>query len=63
MRAKVFILSLILATIVVVGLPNIALSTLATVFYSTTWTLTYRELGVLDAGHEDEEAQVDESAA
>jgi hypothetical protein len=37
------------AFIVVVGLPNLALSTLATVYYSTTWTLTYRELVVLDA--------------
>ncbi len=30
--------------IVVVGAPTLALNTLATVFYSTTWTLTYREL-------------------
>ena len=30
--------------------PNVALDTLATVFYSTTWTLTYRELVVIDSG-------------
>jgi len=36
--------------ILVVALPNIALTTLATVYYSTTWTLTYRELRVIDAG-------------
>ena len=35
--------------IVVVALPNLALNTLATVYHSTTWTLTYRELLVLDA--------------
>ena len=38
--------------IVVVGLPNLALNTLATVYHSTAWTLTYRELGVLDAGRD-----------
>ena len=34
--------------IVVVGAPSVALTTLATVFYSTTWTLTYRELKAID---------------
>jgi len=36
--------------IVVIAVPNLALSTLATVYYSTTWTLTYRELRALDGG-------------
>jgi hypothetical protein len=34
--------------IVVVGAPSVALATLATVFYSTTWTLTYRELKAIE---------------
>jgi hypothetical protein len=34
--------------IVLVGAPSVALSTLATVFYSTTWTLTYRELKAIE---------------
>lgn len=38
--------------IVVVGLPNLALNTLATVYHSTAWTLTYRELGALDVGQD-----------
>jgi hypothetical protein len=41
-------LVLVPAFILVVGLPNLALNTLATVYYSTAWTLTYRELDVLD---------------
>jgi hypothetical protein len=41
--------------ILLVSVPNVALSILATVFYSTTWTLTYRELRVLDQGREDTE--------
>jgi hypothetical protein len=41
--------------ILLVSAPNVALSILATVFYSTTWTLTYRELRVLDQGREDAE--------
>jgi hypothetical protein len=36
--------------IFVIALPNLALNTLATVFVSTTWTLTYRELSALDRG-------------
>jgi hypothetical protein len=36
--------------IVVVTLPNLALSTLATLYQSTVWTLTYRELLALDDG-------------
>jgi hypothetical protein len=36
-------------------LPNTALTTAATIFHSTTWTLTYRELKVLDDGKEDSE--------
>ena len=38
--------------LVVVGLPNLALNTLATVYHSTAWTLTYRELQVLDGGRD-----------
>lgn len=54
------ILILIPFMLLVVGLPNLALSTLATVFYSTTWTLTYRELRVLDVGApEDETPEVE----
>lgn len=41
--------------ILLVSVPNVALSILATVFYSTAWTLTYRELRVLDQGREDTE--------
>ena len=37
--------------IVVIALPNLALNTLATVYHSTTWTLTYRELLVVDGGN------------
>jgi hypothetical protein len=44
--------------IVVVGLPNLALNTLATVYHSTAWTLTWRELGVLDTGRDSELAGV-----
>jgi hypothetical protein len=36
------------AFILLVGLPNLALNTLATVFQSTVWTLTYRELLATD---------------
>jgi hypothetical protein len=36
--------------LLVVGLPNVALSTVATVFHSTVWTLTYRELTAIDGG-------------
>jgi hypothetical protein len=39
--------------ILIVALPNVALNTLATVFHSTTWTLTYRELIVIDSGSPD----------
>lgn len=54
------LLVLVPAFILIISLPNIALSTLATVFYSTTWTLTYRELCVIDAGKgEDEEAELE----
>jgi hypothetical protein len=35
--------------VLLILLPNLALTTLATVFHSTTWTLTYRELGAIDA--------------
>ena len=38
--------------VLLIALPNLALTTLATVFHSTTWTLTYRELGVIDAEKE-----------
>jgi hypothetical protein len=36
--------------IFVIAVPNVALNTLATVYHSTTWTLTYRELHALDSG-------------
>ena len=36
--------------IFLVAVPNIALSIFATVYHSTAWTLTYRELMVLDTG-------------
>jgi hypothetical protein len=36
--------------ILLVVVPNIALSIFATVYHSTAWTLTYRELMVLDTG-------------
>jgi hypothetical protein len=41
--------------ILIVALPNLALTTVATVFYSTTWTLTYRELWVLDTHGDDKQ--------
>lgn len=44
--------------IVVIGLPNVVLSTFATVYHSTVWTLTYRELRVLDTGGETEVVEV-----
>ena len=48
--------------ILIVALPNVALDTLATVFHSTTWTLTYRELVVIDSGSPDaEEMDADEN--
>jgi len=39
--------------ILVVALPNLALGTAATVYHSTVWTLTYRELRAIDVGTED----------
>jgi hypothetical protein len=36
--------------IALVALPNILLGTVATVYHSTVWTLTYRELRALDEG-------------
>jgi len=47
--------------IVVVGAPQVALTTLATVFYSTTWTLTYRELKAIE-GHDAEGVPPEEGA-
>jgi hypothetical protein len=47
--------------IVVIAVPNVALNTLATVFLSTTWTLTYRELRVLDGGAADKALAVGEA--
>jgi hypothetical protein len=35
--------------VLLIVLPNLALTALATVFHSTTWTLTYRELHAIDA--------------
>jgi hypothetical protein len=51
--------------IVVVALPNLALKTLATVYHSTTWTLTYRELLALNGGAPEldvVEAELDEGS-
>jgi len=42
------LLVLIPMAFVIFGVPNTALSIFATVFHSTTWTLTYRELKTLD---------------
>jgi hypothetical protein len=42
--------------IVVIALPNLAFNTLATVYHSTVWTLTYRELLALDGGALDVDA-------
>lgn len=39
--------------ILVVALPNLALNSAATVYHSTVWTLTYRELKAIDVGEED----------
>jgi len=47
--------------ILIVALPNVAFNTLATVYHSTTWTLTYRELVVIDSGADDgKEAEADD---
>jgi hypothetical protein len=40
--------------ILVVALPNLVLDTAATVYHATVWTLTYRELRVIDVGQEDD---------
>jgi len=48
---------LVLVAIILIGLPNLALATFATVYYSTVWTLTYRELRAIDAG-EDRETEL-----
>jgi hypothetical protein len=56
------ILVMVPVFIVVVGAPNVALNTLATVFYSTTWTLTYRELKAIE-GHDVEETPSEEQVA
>ena len=42
--------------LLVVGLPNVILTTVATVFHSTVWTLTYRELKAIDGGLQAESA-------
>ncbi len=44
--------------IVIVAVPNIALGIFATVYHSTVWTLTYRELMVLDTGLAESDAEV-----
>jgi hypothetical protein len=57
------LLAFVPAFILLIGLPNLALSTLATIFYSTTWTLTYRELRVIDRGRvEDEWGEAEDDA-
>lgn len=45
----------IVAMIVFMGLPNIVFSTFATVYHSTAWTLTYRELRTIDVGKQESE--------
>jgi len=47
--------------IVVVAVPKIALTTFATVYYSTAWTLTYRELCVIDTREEGDASAVGEA--
>jgi len=42
------LLILLPVALVVTAVPNLALNTLGTVYHSTVWTLTYRELLVLD---------------
>lgn len=44
------VLAFIPVVVVVTGLPNVALSIFATVYHSTAWTLTFRELCALDSG-------------
>ncbi|MBN1934400.1 MAG: hypothetical protein JW934_07030 [Anaerolineae bacterium] len=56
------VLIFVAVMIVVIGLPNLAFSTFATVYHSTVWTLTYRELQAIDAG-EDEETETIEVKA
>ena len=41
--------------ILVLAVPNIVLTTAATIFHSTTWTLAYREIVTVDAGRQDSE--------
>lgn len=48
--------------ILIIGLPNLVFSTFATVYHSTVWTLTYRELMTIDTG-EDEETDLIEVKA
>jgi hypothetical protein len=45
--------------VVVISIPSAALSTFATVYHSTVWTLTYRELLVLDDGGGSESTAVE----
>lgn len=40
----------IVVFLIIVVLPNLVLTTAATVFHSTMWTLTYRELKAIDSG-------------
>ena len=42
--------------IIVIGLPNLVFSTFATVYHSTVWTLTYRELRAIDVGDQEVES-------
>ncbi len=48
--------------ILLLALPGVAFATFATVYHSTVWTLTYRELLVIDAG-EDRETELIEFKA
>jgi MFS family permease len=41
--------------ILLVGLPELALTTAATIFHSVVWTLTYREFKALNGGEQDSE--------
>jgi hypothetical protein len=51
----------VLVMIIVIGLPNIVFSTFATVYHSTAWTLTYRELRAIDVGDREGEGEGQES--
>ena len=55
------VLTFVPVFLVVVVLPNVLFNTLATVFHSTVWTLTYREVQAIDAEVEAIDAEVEET--